>query len=61
MCRTKYSAPQYLFLCCTPFIPLGSETLKEENLEVGTKTEIPRVHEILEQGWLLSIRSFWHV
>lgn len=53
MCRTKYSAPQDLFLV------LGSETLKEQNVAVGTKNEISRVHELLEQDQLLSICNLW--
>lgn len=66
MCRTEYSAPQYLFICWSPFIPLDSETLEEQNLEVGhsnfgTKNESPRVHELMEQSLLLSISSLWHM
>lgn len=65
MCKTEYSSPQYLFICWSPFIPLVSETLEKQNVEVGhsnfgTKVESSRVGELMEQNLLLSISSLWY-
>lgn len=66
MCRTEYSALYYLFICWSTLIPLDSEILEEQNLEIGhsnfgTKNQSPRVRELMEQSLLLSVSGLWHM